>query len=133
MIAWSDIMAQYQLHLKSTPTTLTTGYQTPPVPEFDHSQCGQTFLLFSFAPPLTSPIPGDRPTSPHPSPTPIADHFPNRPPSATPPLFLSLARRCSLPSPTRSIDHERRTPPFASVEPRYSFSRKLPMKYFLIE
>ena len=71
---------------------------------------------------MTSPSPGNRPTSRPPSPTPIADHFPNRSPSATPPPLLSSARQCSLHSPTRSIDHERRTPPFASVKPRYSSS-----------
>ena len=89
---------------------------------FDHSQCGQTFLPFSFAPQMTSPSPGNRPTSPLPSPIPIADHFPNRSLSATPPPLLSSARHCSLPSLTRSIDHERRTPPPVSVEPRSSSS-----------
>ena len=71
---------------------------------------------------MTSPSPGNRPTSPLPSPTPIADHFPNRSPSATPPPLLSSWRQCSLPSPTRSIDHKRSIPPFASVKPRYSSS-----------
>ena len=66
---------------------------------------------------MTSTSPGNRPTSPLPSPTPIADQFPNRSPSATPPPLLSSARRRSLPSPTRSIDHERHTPPPVSVEP----------------
>ena len=103
-------------------TTHVAGHQTPPVPDFDHSQCGQPFIPYSFVPRMTSPSPGNRPTSPPPSPTPIADHFPNRSPSATPPPLLSSARQCSLPSPTRSIDHERRTPPFASVKPRYSSS-----------
>ena len=103
-------------------TTHTAGYHTPPVPEFDHPQCGQTFIPYHFVPQMTSPNPGDRPTSPLPSPTPIADHFPNHSPSATPPLLLSSARQCNLPAPTRSTDHERRTPPFASVKPRYSSS-----------
>ena len=74
---------------------------------------------------MTSPSPGNLPTSPSPSPTPIADHFPNRSPSATPPPLLSSVRHCSLPSPTRSIDHEHRTPPFASVKPRYSSSPRI--------
>ena len=104
-------------------TTLTAGYHTPPVPDFDHSQCGQTVIPYHFAPQMTSPSPGNRPTSPLPSPTPIADNFPNRSPSATPPPLLSSARQCSLPSPTRSIDNKRRTPPFASVKPRYSSPR----------
>ena len=98
------------------------GYQTPPAPEFDHSQCGQPFIPYHFVPQRTSPSPGNHPTSPLPSPTPIADHFPNRSNSTTPPPLLSSARQCSLPSPTRFIDHERRTPPFASVKPRYSSS-----------
>ena len=71
---------------------------------------------------MTSPSPGNRPTSPLPSPTPLADHFPNPSPPATPPPLLSSARRRSLPSPTRTSDHERSTPPFASVKPRYSSS-----------
>ena len=103
-------------------TTHIAGYQTPPVPDFDHSQCGQTFIPYHFVPQMTSPSPGNRPTSPHQSPTFIADNFPNRSPSATPPPLLSSVRQCSLPSPTRSIDHERRTPLFASVKPRYSSS-----------
>ena len=57
---------------------------------------------------MTSPHPVNRQTSPIPSPTPIADNFPNRSPSATPPPLLSPARQCSLRFPTRSIDHERR-------------------------
>ena len=107
-------------NVQTRPTTHTTGYQTHPVPDFDHSQCGQSFSIISFAPQLTSPNPGNRPTSPQPSPTPIADHFPNRSPSATPPLLLSSARRCCLLSPTMSFDNERRTPPPVSVEPRSS-------------
>ena len=105
--------------------THVAGYQTPPVPDFDHSQCGQTFIPYHFVPQRTSPSPSNRPTSPLPSPTPIADHFPNRSPSNTPPPLLSSAGRRSLPSPTRSFDHERSTPPpppFASVKPRSSFS-----------
>ena len=102
--------------------TQIAGYQTTPVPDFDHSQCGQTFIPYHFVPQRTSPNPSNRPTSPLPSPTPITDHFPNRSLSTTPPPLLSSARQCSLPSPTRSIDHERRTPPFASVKPRYSSS-----------
>ena len=102
--------------------THIAGYQTPPVPDFDHSQCGQTFIPYHFVPQRTSPSPGNRPTSPLPSPTPIADHFPNRSPSTTPPPLLSSARRRSLPKQTRSSDHERRTPPFASVKPRYNSS-----------
>ena len=100
--------------------THIAGYQTPPAPDFDHSQCGQTFIPHQFVPQRTLPSPGNRPTSPLPSPTPIADHFPNRSPSATPPPLLSSARQCSLPSSTRSFDHERHTPPPVSVEPHSS-------------
>ena len=99
--------------------THIAGYQTPPVPDFDHSQCGQPFIPYHFVPQMTSPHPVNRPTSPLPSPT-IADHFPNRCLSATPPPLLSSARRRSLPSPTRSCDHERHTPPPVSVEPHFS-------------
>ena len=106
-------------NVQTRKTTHTAGYHTPPVPDFDHSQCGQTFIPYHFAPQMTSPSPGKRPTCPLPSPTPIADHFPNRSPSATPPP-LSSARRRSLPSPTRSIDRERRTPPPVSMEPHSS-------------
>ena len=95
-------------NVQTRPTTHTTGYQTPRVPYFDHSQCGQTFILFTFAPQMTSPHPVNRPTSPIPSPTPIADNLLNRSPSATPPPVLSSACRCNLLSPTRSIDQERR-------------------------
>ena len=70
-------------------TTHPTGHHAPPVPDFDHSQCGQNFILYHFVPQMTSPNRGNRPTSPLPSPTPIADHFPNRSPSTTPPLLLS--------------------------------------------
>ena len=70
---------------------------------------------------MTSPSPGNCPISPLPSPNPIADQFPNRSLSATPPP-LSSARRRSLPSPTKSSDHEHSTPPFASVKLRYSSS-----------
>ena len=107
-------------NVQTRQTTHTTGYQTSPAPHFDHSQCGQTFLLFSLTPQMTSPNPCNSPTSPLPSTTPIADHFPNRSLSGTPPPHVSSARGCSLPSPTRSIDHERRTPPPVSVEPRCS-------------
>ena len=103
-------------------TTHIAGYQIPPVPNFDHSQCGQPFIPYQFVLQMTSPHPVNYPTSPLPSPFPIADHFPNRSPSATPPPILSSARRRSLPSPTRFSDHERSTPPFASVKPRYSSS-----------
>ena len=107
-------------------TTHPTGDHTPPVPDFDHSQCGQLFIPYHFVAQMTSPSPGNRPTSPLPSPTPIADHFTNRSTSATPPLLLSSARRRSLPSPTRSFDHERHTPPPVSVEPSSSSTpRKL--------
>ena len=109
-------------NVQTRQTTHPTRYYAPPVPAFDHSQCGQTFIPYHFAPQMTSPHPGNRPTSPLPSPNSIADHFPNRSPSATPPPLLSPARQCSLPSPTRSIDHERRTPQFDSVKPRYSSS-----------
>ena len=85
-----------------------------------HSQCGQTFLLFTFAQQLRSPNPSNHPTSPIPSPTPSAEHFLNRSPSVTPPLLLSSARPCSLPSPTRFFDHERRPRPPVSMEPRCS-------------
>ena len=111
-------------NVQTRQTTHPTGYHTSPVPDFDHSQCGQTFIPYHFVPQMTSPNPGNRPTSPLPTPTPIADHFPNRSPSTTPPPLPSSARQCSLPSPTRSIDHERRTPPFASVKPRYSSSHR---------
>ena len=86
--------------------THTTDYLPPPAPDFVHSQCGQTFCPFTFAPQFTS-------SNAFPSLTPIADNFPNRSPSATPPPLLSSARRWSLPSPTRSSDHKRRslTPP----------------------
>ena len=106
-------------------TTHTAGYHTPPVPDFDHSQFGRTFIPYHFVPQITSPGPGNRPTFPLRSPTPIADHFPNRSPSITPPPLLSSVRQCSLPSPTMSIDHERRTPPFASVKPLYNSPRTL--------
>ena len=109
-------------NVQTRQTTNPTGYHTPPVPDLNHSHCGQTFIPYHFVPQMTSPSPGNRPTSPLPSPTPIADHFPNRYHSATPPPLLSSARQCSLPSPTRSIDHERRTPSIASVKPRYSSS-----------
>ena len=66
-------------------TTQTTGHQTHLAPDFDHSQCGQTFLPFTFAPQLTSPNAGNRPTLPIPSPTPIVDNFPNLSPTSTPP------------------------------------------------
>ena len=106
-------------------TTHPTDYHTPLVPNFDHSQCGQPFIPYLFVPKMTSPAPVNRPTSLLPSPTPIADHFPHRSPSATPPPLSSACRR-SLPSPTRSFDHERHTPPPVSVEPRSSSSpRKL--------
>ena len=100
--------------------THTPGYHTSPVPDFDHSLCCQNFILCHFVPQMTSPSPGNRPISPLPSPTPIADHFPNRSPSATPPPLISSARQCSIPSPTRSFDNERRTPPPVSVEPHSS-------------
>ena len=111
-------------NVQTRQTTHPTSYYTPPVSDFDHSQCCQTFIPHHFVPQMTSPHPVNRPTSPLPSPTPIADHFPNRSPSTTPPPLLSSARQCNLPSPTRSIDHERRIPPFASVKPRYSSSPK---------
>ena len=101
-------------------TTHPTGYHTPPVHNVDHSECGQTFIPYHFEPQMTSPSPDNSPTSPLPSPTPIADHFPNRSPSATPPPLLSSARRRSLPSPTKSFDHEHLTPPPVSGEPRSS-------------
>ena len=69
---------------------------------------------------MTSPHRVNRLTTSIPSPNLIADHFPNRSPSATPPPLLSSVRRRSLPSPTRSFDHERPTPPTVSVEPRSS-------------
>ena len=99
-------------NVQSRRTTHPTGYDTPPVPDFDHSQCGQTFIPYHFVPKMTSLSPGNRPTSPLPSPTPIADHFPNRSPSATPPRLLSSARRRSLPSPTI----ECRQPMLISIE-----------------
>ena len=93
-------------NVQARKSTHIAGYQTPPAPDFDYSQCGQTFIPDHFVPQMTSPSPGNRPTSPLPSPTPIADHFPNHSPSATPPPLHSSARRHSLPSPTRSFDHE---------------------------
>ena len=112
-------------NVQTRKTTHIDGYQTPPVPDFDHSQCGQTFIPYHFVPQLTSPSPGSRPTSPLPSPNPNTDHFPNRSPSATPPPLPS-ARRHSLTLPTRFFDHERHTPQPVSVEPRSSSSpRKL--------
>ena len=109
--------------------THIAGYQTPPAPDFDHSQCEQTFIPYHFVPQMTSPSPGNRPTSPLPSPTPIADHLPNRSPSATPPPLHSSAHRRSLPSPTRSFDHERHTHhPFqwspVPVQSHENFSRQ---------
>ena len=111
-------------NVQTRKTTPIAGRQTPPVPEFDQSHCVQLFILYHFVPRMTSTSPGNRPISRPPSPTPIADHFPNRSSSATPPPLLSSARQCSLPLPTRSFDHERHTPPFASVKPRYSSSRR---------
>ena len=103
-------------NVQTRKTTHTPVYQTPPVPVFDHSQCGQPFVPYHFVPQTTSLSPGNHPISPLPSPNPISDHFPHRPPSATTPPLLSSARRRSLPSPTRSFDHERRTPPPVSME-----------------
>ena len=103
-------------NVQTRKTTHTPVYQTPPVPDFDHSQCGQTFIPYHFVPQTTSFSPGNRPISPLPSPNPISDHFPNRSPSATTPPLLSSARRCSLPSPTRSFDHVRYNPPTVSME-----------------
>ena len=90
-------------NVQTRQTTHPTGYHTPPVPDFDHSQCGETFIPYHFVPRMTSPNPVNRPTSPLPSPTNIADHFPNRSPSATPPPLLSSASQCRLPSPTRLL------------------------------
>ena len=109
-------------NVQTRKTTHTPVYQTPPVSDFDHSQCGQTFIPYHFVPQTTSLSPGNRPISPLPSPNPISDHFPNHSPSATTPPLLSSARQCSLPSPTRSFDHERRRPPPVSVEPCSSSS-----------
>ena len=112
-------------NVQTRKTTPIAGHQTPPVPDFDHSQCGQPFIPYHFVPQMRSPSPSNRPASPLPSPNPITDHFPNRSPSATPPPLPS-ARRRSLPLPTRSFDHERHTPPPVSAEPRPSSSpRKL--------
>ena len=109
-------------NVQTRKTTPIAAHQTAPVPDFDHSQCGQPFIPDHFVPQMTSPHPVNRPTSPLPYPTPIADHFSNRSPSTTAPPLLSSARQCSLPSPTRSLDHERCIPPFASVKLRYSSS-----------
>ena len=93
-------------------TSQIPGYQLHSVPDFDHSQCVQSFLLFTFALHMTSPIPVNHPSSlPNLSSASVLDVFPNRTPPATPPSLLSSARRCSLPSLTRSIDHERRSSP----------------------
>ena len=88
---------------------------------------------------MTSPNPGNHPTPRHPTPTPFADNFPNRSPSATPP-FLSSARRRSLPSSTMSFDHERHTPPSVSVEPscsstprKFQFSCPSPKKTSFVQ
>ena len=35
-------------HVQTRKTTHIAGYQTFPVPDFDHSQCGQTFYTLSF-------------------------------------------------------------------------------------
>ena len=78
-------------NVQTQPTTHITGFQPHPVPYFDHSQCGQTFVPYTFAPQMTSPDPVIRPTSPISSPTPIADNFPDSSPSATPPLFFLRA------------------------------------------
>ena len=113
-------------NVQTRKTTHIAGHQTPRVPDFDHSQCGQPFIPYSFVPRITSPSPGIRPTSPLPSPNPITDHFPNCSSSATTPPPLPSARRRSLPLPTRSFDHERHNPSPVSVEPRSSSSpRKL--------
>ena len=59
--------------------THTGGYQTPPVPDFDHSRCREIFSPLNFAPQLTSPAPVSRPSSlPSPSPAPVMDVFSNR-------------------------------------------------------
>ena len=113
-------------NVQTRKTTHTPVYQTPPVSDFDHSQCGQPFIPYHFVPQMTSPRPGNLPNSPLPSPNSISDHFPNRSPSATTPPLLSSARRRSLLSPTRSIDHERYTPPPVSVEPCSSSSPRKP-------
>ena len=72
-------------NVQTRKTTHIADYHPPPVPDFDHSQCGQTFILYQFVRQMTSPSPGNRPTSPLPSPKPIADQFPNRSLSVTPP------------------------------------------------
>ena len=77
-------------NVQTRPTTHTPGYQTHSAPDFDHSQCGQTFIPYNFVPQMTSPSPGNRPTSPHQSPTFIADNFPNRPLQT--PAFSNLFR-----------------------------------------
>ena len=113
-------------NVQTRQTTHPISYHTHRVPDFDHSQCGQTFIPHHSVPQMTSPSPGTRPNSPLPSPNSIADHFPNRSLPATPPLLLSSARGLNLPSPTRSFDHERHTPPPVSVEPSSSSTpRKL--------
>ena len=83
-------------NVQTRKTTPIAGYQTPPVPDFDQSQCGQPFIPYQFVPQMTSPSPGNRPTSPLPSPKPIADQLPNRSLSATPPPFLPHADVVSL-------------------------------------
>ena len=108
-------MVQYQLHLMSRHENLPTLPVTRrlrPLISITHSVVKLLYLIILY--------PGNRPTSPLPSPTPIADHFPNLSPSATPPPLLSSARQCSLPSPTRFFDHERHTLPPVSVEPHSS-------------
>ena len=75
-------------NVQTRKTTHTPVYQTPPVSDFDHSQCGQTFIPYHFVPQVTSPHPVNRPTSPIQSPNPIADNFPNRSPSVIRLLFF---------------------------------------------
>ena len=47
-------------NVQTRKTTHIAGYQTPPVPDFDQSQCGQTFIPYHFVPQMTSPSPGNR-------------------------------------------------------------------------
>ena len=114
-------------NVQTRPTTHTTGYRTHPVPNFDHSQRGEIFLLFRFAPQMTFLAPVNRQISPpNRSPNHVMDDFPNHTSASTWPLLASSAHQCSPTFSTRPIDYERRTPPHVLVKPRFSSSpRKL--------
>ena len=82
-------------NVHTRPTTQTASYQTPPVPDCDHSTCGETFIPYHFASQLTSPAPVNRPSSlPSYSLAPAMDNFPNRSPAA--PRLLFFPQRASV-------------------------------------